>query len=109
MLLEDTWKWKTMFIIRKRRFSINHFLTLTSAISFTRLSLTSSAVAATGRPVSWLTLLGRDGTVPGIGAGRTTVGSTAFWIGFNSALGMASFVSGWDEEAAKTKIFIDTY
>lgn len=41
-------------------------------------SLTSSAVAAIGRPFSLDWQFGCEGTVPGIGAGRMGLGSTPF-------------------------------
>lgn len=53
--------------------------------------MTSSAVAATGNPFSGFVLVGWVGTVPGMGAGCTILGSTLFTIGFTSVIGGGSF------------------
>lgn len=62
--------------------------------------MTSSAVAATGKPFSEFVLVGCEGTVPGMGAGWTIpVGSMWVTIGFTS--GGGSLSSGWDDVAKK--------
>lgn len=63
------------------------------------LSLTSSAVAAIGRPLSDVVLEGSEGTVPGIGVGWTMVDSTPLRVGLMSAIIGVSFASGWEDVA----------
>lgn len=63
------------------------------------LSLTSSAVAAIGRPFSDVVLEGWDGTVPGIGVGWTSVDSIPLWTGLTSVFVGVSLVSVWEDVA----------